>query len=58
MQNVTLEPMLFVKMFAEGNVRVVGVTLEIDRVCQVNLGYSFQDCLNIDDGNHTDMQAS
>ena len=56
-ENVTLEPMLFVKMVAEGNVRVVADSLEIDRVCRVNLNFSAEDCLNMDDGNHTDVQV-
>lgn len=55
--NVTLEPMLFMKMVAESNLVVVADTLEIERVCQVNLNYSMEDCQNMDDGNHTDLQA-
>lgn len=54
--NVTLEPMLFVKMLAESNLGVVADTLEIDRVCRVNLNFSEDDCQNMDDGNHTDVQ--
>ncbi len=56
--NVTLEPMLFLKMMAEGNFRVVGDTLEIDRVCRVNLNFSQEDCVAMDDGNHSDIQVN
>lgn len=58
MSHVTLEPMLFLKMMAEGNFRVVGDTLEIDRVCRVNLNFSQEDCMAMDDGNHSDIQVS
>ncbi|XP_063602532.1 lysosomal proton-coupled steroid conjugate and bile acid symporter SLC46A3-like [Penaeus indicus] len=58
MRNVTLEPMLFLKMVAEGNYGVVADTLEIDRICRVNLNYSQEDCLNMDDGNHTEVQVA
>ncbi|KAK7070538.1 hypothetical protein SK128_007787 [Halocaridina rubra] len=57
-KNVTLEPMLFLKMVAESNYAVVGDTLEIQRVCLVNLNYSAEDCNDMDDGNHTDIQVS
>ncbi len=49
--------MLFLKMMAEGNVRVVADTLEIDRVCRVNLNFSAEDCLLMDDGNHSVVQV-
>lgn len=58
MNHVTLEPMLFLKMMAEGTFRVVGDTLEIDRVCRVNLNFSHEDCMAMDDGNHSDVQVS
>ncbi|XP_068218770.1 probable peptidoglycan muropeptide transporter SLC46 isoform X2 [Palaemon carinicauda] len=57
LQNVTLEPMLFMKMLAESNAGVVADTLEIDRVCRVNLNYTEEECRNMDDGNHTDIQT-
>lgn len=57
LRNVTLEPMLFLKMVAEGNYGVVADTLEIDRVCRVNLNFSREDCQRMDDGNHTDVQV-
>jgi hypothetical protein len=57
MRHVTLEPMLFVKMVAEGNTIVIGDTLEIDRVCRVNLNFSQEDCMAMDDGNHSDIQV-
>jgi hypothetical protein len=57
MSHVTLEPMLFVKMIAEGNTIVIGDTLEIDRVCRVNLNFSQEDCMAMDDGNHSDVQV-
>ena len=56
--NVTLEPMLFLKMMAEGNVRVVADTLEIDRVCRINLNFLPEDCQVMDDGNHSDIQVT
>lgn len=49
--------MLFIKMLAEGNVRIVAISLQIDRVCNVNLAYPSEDCLALDDGNHTDIQV-
>jgi len=52
-----LEPMLFLKMVAESNIRVVADTLEIDRVCRINLNFSNDDCMNMDDGNHSDIQV-
>ena len=55
--HVTLEPMLFLKMVAEGNTIVVGDTLEIDRVCRINLNFSQEDCMAMDDGNHSDVQV-
>ena len=55
--NVTLEPMLFLKMMAEGNFRVLGDNLEIDRVCRINLNYSHEDCMIMDDGNHSEIQV-
>ncbi|XP_042866526.1 solute carrier family 46 member 3-like isoform X2 [Penaeus japonicus] len=58
LKNVTLEPMLFLKMVAEGNYGVVADTLEIDRVCRVNLNFSRNDCLAMDDGNHTQVQVA
>lgn len=45
------------KMMAEGNFRVVGDTLEIDRVCRVNLNFSQEDCMAMDDGNHSEIQV-
>ncbi len=55
---MTLEPMLFVKMVSEGNVVVIIDTLQLDRVCRVNLNYSEEDCIAMDDGNHTHIQVS
>lgn len=57
-KNVTLEPMLFLKMLAEGNVSVVAKNLRIERVCRVNLNFSDEDCLTMDDGNHSVVQVS
>lgn len=57
-RNVTLEPMLFLKMIAEGNYKVVADTLEIDRVCRINLNFTQEECANMDDGNHTDVQIA
>ncbi|XP_064090389.1 probable peptidoglycan muropeptide transporter SLC46 isoform X2 [Macrobrachium nipponense] len=57
LRNVTLEPMLFMKMLAESNAGVVADTLEIDRVCRVNLNYTEEECRNMDDGNHTTIQT-
>lgn len=58
MGHVTLEPMLFLKMVAEGNTIVIGDTLEIDRVCRVNLNFSQEDCMAMDDGNHSQIQEA
>ncbi|KZS15946.1 Uncharacterized protein APZ42_018382 [Daphnia magna] len=58
MGHVTLEPMLFLKMVAEGNTIVIGDTLEIDRVCRVNLNFSQEDCMAMDDGNHSQIQVN
>jgi MFS transporter, PCFT/HCP family, solute carrier family 46, member 3 len=58
MGQVTLEPMLFVKMVAEGNVVVIIDTLQLDRVCRVNFNYSEEDCMAMDDGNHSYIQVS
>jgi hypothetical protein len=55
--HVTLEPMLFLKMVAEGNVIVIADTLQIERACRVNLNYSQEDCLSMDDGNHSQIQV-
>ena len=49
--------MLFLKMVAESNFRVVADTLEIDRVCRINLNFSNDDCMHMDDGNHSDIQV-
>ena len=49
--------MLFLKMVAESNIRVVGDTLEIDRVCRINLNHSSDDCMAMDDGNHSNIQV-
>ncbi|RXG57879.1 Proton-coupled folate transporter [Armadillidium vulgare] len=54
--SITLEPMLFLKMVAESNYKVVGDTLEIDRICRVTLNYTDEECKAMDDGNHTDIQ--
>lgn len=57
MRNVTLEPMLFLKMMAEGNFVVVSDTLELDRVCRVNLNFTEEECANMDTGNYSDVQV-
>ena len=49
--------MLFMKMLAESNYKVVADTLEIDRVCRINLNYTEEECEVMDDGNHTDIQV-
>ena len=49
--------MLFLKMVAEGNVIVIADTLQIERACRVNLNYSQEDCLSMDDGNHSHIQV-
>lgn len=49
--------MLFLKMVAEGNVIVIADTLQIERACRVNLNYSQEDCLSMDDGNHSQIQV-
>ena len=54
---MTLEPMLFLKMMAEGNIIVVSTTLKIERVCRVNLNFSREECLAMDDGNHSQIQV-
>lgn len=58
MGQVTLEPMLFVKMVSEGNVVVIIDTLQLDRVCRVNFNFSEEDCMAMDDGNHSHIQVS
>ncbi|XP_069938913.1 probable peptidoglycan muropeptide transporter SLC46 isoform X1 [Cherax quadricarinatus] len=58
MKNVTLEPMLFLKMMAEGNYKVVADTLEIDRVCRVNLNFTKEECINMDSDNYSDVQIA
>ncbi|XP_057374974.1 lysosomal proton-coupled steroid conjugate and bile acid symporter SLC46A3-like [Daphnia carinata] len=58
MSHVTLEPMLFLKMVAEGNVIVIADTLQLDRVCRVNLNFTEKDCLAMDDGNHSEIQKA
>lgn len=55
--HVTLEPMLFLKMVAEGNVVVIADTLQIERACRVNLNFSQEDCVSMDDGNHSQIQV-
>lgn len=50
--------MLFLKMLAEGLVKVVVKNLEIERVCRVNFGFSEQDCLYMDSGNRSHVQVS
>lgn len=53
-RGVTLEPMLFLKMMAEGNFKVVSDTLEQDRVCRINLNFSKEECDSwIDNANFT-----
>lgn len=49
--------MLFLKMVAEGNFKIMADTLEIDRVCRINLNYSEKECQMMDDGNHTEVQV-
>lgn len=54
---MNLEPMLFLKMVAEGNVTVIAETLQLDRSCRVNLNFTEEDCMAMDDGNHSDVQV-
>ena len=49
--------MLLVKTIAEGNLKVVADTLQIDRYCRVDLNFSAGDCDAMDDGNHTSVQV-
>ncbi|XP_071543459.1 probable peptidoglycan muropeptide transporter SLC46 isoform X1 [Panulirus ornatus] len=58
MKNVTLEPMLFMKMLAQGNFVVVADTIEIDRVCRVNLNFTEEECAAMDSGNYTKVQVA
>ncbi|XP_045102776.1 solute carrier family 46 member 3-like [Portunus trituberculatus] len=44
LRGVSLEPMLFLKMMAEGNFGVVADTLEQERVCRINLNFSQEEC--------------
>ncbi|KAI9551862.1 hypothetical protein GHT06_022198 [Daphnia sinensis] len=50
--------MLFLKMVAEGNVTVIAETLQLDRSCRVNLNFTEEDCMAMDDGNHSDVQKA
>ncbi|EFX77638.1 hypothetical protein DAPPUDRAFT_247259 [Daphnia pulex] len=58
LSHVTLEPMLFLKMVAEGNVIVIADTLQIERACRVNLNFSQEDCVSMDDGDHSQIQEA
>jgi len=49
--------MLFFKMVAESNIRIVADTLQIDRVCRINLNFSNDDCIAMDNGNHSNVQV-
>ena len=44
LRRVPLEPMLFLKMIAEGNFKVVADTLEQDRACRINLNFTEEEC--------------
>ncbi|XP_076030078.1 putative peptidoglycan muropeptide transporter SLC46 isoform X2 [Oratosquilla oratoria] len=57
LSNIRLEPMLFLKMVAESNFKVVADTLELERICLVNLGYSKDECDHMDT-DHSDVQAA
>ena len=54
---MTLEPILFLKMMAEGNVIVIADTFQIERACRVNLNFSQEECMSMDDGNHSQIQV-
>ncbi|XP_057374931.2 lysosomal proton-coupled steroid conjugate and bile acid symporter SLC46A3-like isoform X3 [Daphnia carinata] len=58
MGHVTLEPMLFLKMIAEGNITVIAETLQLERSCRINLNFTEEDCTAMDDGNHSDIQKA
>ena len=57
MPNLPLEPVLFLKMTAENIFIVVADNLEIERICEVNLGIPSENCSQMDDGNHTEIQV-
>ncbi|XP_071543096.1 probable peptidoglycan muropeptide transporter SLC46 [Panulirus ornatus] len=57
-RNVTLEPMLFMKMLAEGNLVVIVDAMELDRVCRVNLNFTEEECAAMDSGNYTEVQVA
>lgn len=58
LRSAPLEPMLFLKMVAEGNFGVVADTLEQGRLCRVNLNFSEAECASwITDENLTHVKV-
>lgn len=58
LRSAPLEPMLFLKMLAEGNFGVVADTQEQDRICRVNLNFSEYECSSwITDENLTHVKV-
>lgn len=58
LRSAPLEPMLFLKMLAEGNFGVVADTQEQDRLCRVNLNFSEYECASwITDENLTHVKV-
>ncbi|XP_050705587.1 proton-coupled folate transporter-like [Eriocheir sinensis] len=59
LRSAPLEPMLFLKMLAEGNFGVVADTQEQDRLCRVNLNFSEYECASwITDENLTHVKTA
>lgn len=54
---ITIEPMLFLYVAETYMKGVVAENLNIDRFCRISLDYPEEDCANINDGEHEDLQV-
>ncbi|XP_071526327.1 probable peptidoglycan muropeptide transporter SLC46 [Panulirus ornatus] len=58
LSGISIEPMLFVKALGDNVMKVILQKLKVERFCTVSLNYTEEECLLMDDGNHTDMQMA
>ncbi len=58
MEHVTLEPMLFMKNLADGNILVVSEALKTDRICHITFNFSHDDCMAMDSRNQSHIEVS
>ncbi|KAK7060092.1 hypothetical protein SK128_009925, partial [Halocaridina rubra] len=56
-KGISIEPMVFVKYMTDRIYVEVQHNLKLERFCTQSLNYTDEECLLMDDGNHTDMQV-